>query len=259
VNRLVTAFVLGSLALTSTAEAGKIDTLYSEWDGVDTVSPFGFGSLSGSYYAQTFVALPGLAQDLTFAMRDKTVGTVDRGFDLKFRVLLAETTGSPVLTGIGSILFESTTLSLSDGADFTTFTVNLGGIDLSDGQSYAWILDAYSDFELGKDGDSAAIAFNPSSAGVTGNEHFAFLNAENDGQTRSQHFDAGVWSGISSPLRSSMAFELTFNEFHENQPLPGNGDPTTNPNPVPEPSTLILFPLGLLGLALKRRNVDLCI
>ncbi|MEX2187671.1 MAG: hypothetical protein WD875_12785 [Pirellulales bacterium] len=231
------------------SNAAVIETLYSTWDGTDTISPFDFGSLRGQYYAQTFEALPGLAMELTFAMRDRrNIGEIDAGYPMRFRVLLAETIGSASDPDLSTIIFESSALSLPDGSNWTTFTVNLGGIDLMDGSTYAWVLDAYSDFVLGMDGGAASVAYiaEPQAGG-----HAMFLNADNDGHPRSTHFANGVWAD----QPGSMAFELTFDESHVDQPLP---QPPTLPPPlddIPEPASVIVWALLVVvgtGLAWRQ-------
>jgi hypothetical protein len=41
------------------------------------------------------------------------------------------------------VLFESATISVPTDLDWTTIDVGLGGLDLVDGETYAWVLDGF--------------------------------------------------------------------------------------------------------------------
>lgn len=84
-----------------------------------------FGEPASAYYGQTFQALPGFADQLTFTLNDTGIDPDDT----KFRVLLAEWDGPDP----GVILFESDDLVVADGSGRADVTVSLGGIDLVDG------------------------------------------------------------------------------------------------------------------------------
>lgn len=99
-----------------------------------------------TYFGQSFVALPGLAQNLTFNIGNSTVTD---GID--FRVLIARTTSVLGLSQPTDVIFESGLYTLGANAgDFgasvggtgrADVTIDLGGIDLVDGVTYAWVLD----------------------------------------------------------------------------------------------------------------------
>ena len=110
----------------------------------DTIEVPLWGTLSGfnlmePYRGQIFIAESGLVQKLTVFM-----GGSDADSGTNFRVLLAgvDTTGTFRLT---NVLFESTVLNVPfDRTRKTyTYTLDLGGIPLTGGKSYAWVLDAY--------------------------------------------------------------------------------------------------------------------
>jgi len=146
-----------------------------------TLSGFGSGE---PYRGQTFKAVSGLAEKLTvfLAGADVTGG-------LNFRVLLTEvdTTSGFRLT---NVLFESNILNVPFDRSTTiyTFTVDLGGIVLTGGRSYAWVLDSF-----GIDGDGLRTArtgicrFDCYADGVA----FGHLGPFT-GSTRDDHF-AGPW------------------------------------------------------------------
>lgn len=105
-----------------------------------TLSGFGSGRLLDEHYrGQTFKAVSGLAEKLTVFLG----GEYDTD-GLNFRVLLTEvdTTSGFRLT---NVLFESNILNVPFdlSREIYTFTVDLGGILLTGGRSYAWVLDAY--------------------------------------------------------------------------------------------------------------------
>ena len=180
-----------------------------EADVIDV--PLG-GSFSGfsasTYRGQTFVALPGKAEELTFY-----VGPSPDAGGVNFHVLLTEidTSGGFVFFPT-TVLFESATLNTGVGAPTpspTPFTVELGGIPLVAGQTYAWILDAY--VELASNGNNSA------DTGLAS----IFDDIYPDGVmisrslgpfptgTRDDHFASGL--GASHP-RFDLAFTLTFSE-----------------------------------------------
>lgn len=243
--------VLAGFAMTTRPARGdSIDNLYANWDGMWSVHPFYAQWLNVHYYAQTFIALPGLAYDLTFAMKDDS-SSASPPADLIFRVLLAETTGSTLNPGIGNILFESSPLRLEGASDYRAFTIDVGGIDLVDGSTYAWILDPYSDYESGYQSLSAALAFTGAPATPAyENGHFMSLTIANDGRARSEHLLAD-WQDHTG---SSMAFEITFDERHIDRPLPSQ-DGGNDVSGVPEPSSfVVLTGLGAMGLVIACRN-----
>ena len=171
------------------------------------------GSTSGfnviaTYRGQTFVALPGLAEELTFYLSR----SVDAG-GVNFRVLLTEvdTSGGGII--LTTVLFESATLNTGTGSSspLNPFTVELGGIPMVAGQTYAWILDAFVELES-----------NPGFRGADNGLHSIFppdfypdgiFIEKNLGPfpvgTRDEHFASGF--GGLFPF-TDMAFKLTFSD-----------------------------------------------
>jgi PKD repeat protein len=168
-----------------------------------------FGEPNAAYFGQSFVAPAGFVEDLTFQV-SHTAGTDA----VEFHVLLCTTNGGTGNTiWPDSVLFESTTLSVPPGSGLTEFTVNLGGIDLVDGATYAWVLDAFvtQDGFEGKGGVGARSGY--------ADGHAFFLQPS--GGTRSSHFSSGLdWNDFEN---DDLAFELTFSS--------GNEDPVADAGP----------------------------
>jgi len=145
-----------------------------------------WGTLSGfnlgePYRGQTFKAISGLAEKLTVFLG----GEYDSG-GLNFRVLLTEvdTTSGFRLT---NVLFESNILNVPFDLSrkIYTYTVDLGGILLTGGRSYAWVFDAYG---LGGGFAPTGICyFNCYEDGVM----FGYIGSTT-GSTRDDHFQ-GPW------------------------------------------------------------------
>lgn len=184
----VTLAALLLLVAASHAESGSITI--PENGGC---SPF--GEPNSAYYGQTFQALPGFADQLTFTLNDTGI----EPDDTEFHVLLAEWTGY----GPGAVLFESGDLSVADGSGRTDVTVSLGGIDLVDGGTYVALLDAFVLFD-GSEGTTVFVCDNGNSyAGGS----FVAYNA--DGGDRASHFELGGWLIFGT---ADLTMTLTFTE-----------------------------------------------
>jgi hypothetical protein len=92
------------------------------------------------YFAQTFTALEGSAKELSFQLRTY-LGPAPKNF----HVPITEVATSGQGMHPSRLLFESETLSLPDSlfAPPTTFTVDLGLLDLVADRSYAFVLDSF--------------------------------------------------------------------------------------------------------------------
>jgi hypothetical protein len=101
-----------------------------------------------SYTAQSFV-MPRTGRLRTLSFQLRSLLGPD-GVD--FRVLVTEVEGaqapgaSPSLI-IGAILYESPSMTLPPGSDWTTFEINLDGLLLTKGTTYFWIIDTWTDHD----------------------------------------------------------------------------------------------------------------
>ena len=129
-----TSICLLMLCLAANVDSGEINV------------PYG-GSISGfgpDYYrGQTFIALPGVANDLTIYVGDSNPlpGPVT------YHVLITEV---DTTSGIHptNVLFESGPLVTNIGYDDPPeISIYLGGLSLTVGEKYAWILDAYVELD----------------------------------------------------------------------------------------------------------------
>jgi hypothetical protein len=207
-----------------------------------------FGEQAVAYYGQTFVAPNSALDDVTIKL-----ATASGPGDLPFRVLITETSGG---TGDGvaptSVVFESATQTLPfDGSypinrqEFTLFTVSLQQLRLNAGQTYALILDAFTEYD-GVGGSAGSAVMSESYLGG----HFFYYGDDLSGG-RANHFaNAAGWIDW---LGQDLAFQIRCLEF------PGGGAtggcfPGPGPFPAPEPATLALAALGLTALGFSRRR-----
>ncbi len=156
--------------------------------------PLGGGTLTGlnshSYMGQTFIL-----QEAATAEK-LTVYLTTSGID--FRMLLVEIDTIPVPHPT-NVIYESSTISLSNAYELTPVTVNFGGIGLIAGQTYAWILDGYVEY----DGiyEFAQIAVNSSDSYTDGSLISSFASSSHT-STREENF-AGFWY-------PDMQFDMSF-------------------------------------------------
>ena len=106
-----------------------------------TGSRTGFGG--SAVLGQTFIAIGAVAEQLTVY-----VGPTSDPQGVRFRVLVTEVTTNPPF-GPTSVLFETNTLALSFAPEREpeAFTIDLHGLPLEVGRSYAIVLDACSEFD----------------------------------------------------------------------------------------------------------------
>ena len=124
-------------------------------------------------------------------------------------------------------MFESGDLSLPLLGPQTEFSVLLGGLSLTPGATYAWVLDAFvtADGVPGKSSVGEACCDDPYADG-----HFFFLNlTDGSGSTRAEHFDL-VWNDFPD---QDLAFQLFY-------------------TPIPEPGTGSAMRVGIAALAFAR-------
>lgn len=213
--RLTTLSVLLS-GVTSLADASTISVPV-------TGSLSGFGDTGEQYRAQTFTGVGGLADEITFF-----VGPTFDASGVGFHLLITEVDTSAGIHPT-NVLFESAPLLLPlfpIQFDPTPFTVALGGLPLSAGNTYAWMLDAF----VASDG-----IFSEANTGIgtyAGGVMISQPLGPFPGGTRAEHFQS-PWL-VRPDL--DLAFSLTVQD-------------TT----VPEPSTMTLLVIGLGSFISSRR------
>jgi|GEM_PF-4966624 len=192
-HRLVIAALLILFANSPKAIAATIDVPL-----VGSLSGFGSGE---PYRGQTFRALAGAATKLTVFVGQ---GTEPGG--LNFRVLLTEIDTS---NGIHptKVLFESEIFNapFSASRDLQSYSIALGGIALTEGQQYAWILDSFGigggGFRTASTGTANIFIADPYADGFS----FGSVGPFPIGSTRTDHF-AGNWFTRSSDLAFTLEF-----------------------------------------------------
>ena len=194
-----------------------------------------------SYVAQSFVAPAGSALDSVSFQLQSQAAALDNAADNVFRLLITETVGgtellNPTLIRPSTVLFESADLTMPLAGGTQLFVVNIGGLPLVGGSTYAFVLDAFVTAD-GLPGKSAvgAVAHdtNPLDNTSYNGGHFFSLNLTDAqlAQTRAQHFSA-PWNDTPD---HDIAFRAEFTA-------------------VPEPGSLALLASGLAAL-LARRGV----
>jgi len=204
------------------------------------------------FNGQTFVALPGLAEELSFHLgpsAQSSTGVVD-GVD--FRVLITDIRDEKIPT---NVVFESELFTMGPtlGNSGTPIeagvvTVNIGSIDLVDGATYAWILD----FVTGADGIE----------GYTGTRLYYRStplkpDVYPDGNYVGMKFDLELNGPISAwydAPDSDMLFRLSFSEGGIPNPEPMIIREFEYRLPIPEPSSILLMGAGLIGLVGFRKK-----
>lgn len=196
----------------------------------------GLGPRGGNYYrGQTFLGPGGLAGELTVY-----AASPDRG-KAKARLLLIEVDTS---SGIHptNVLFESEILPIGHGFPPTPITVNLGGIPLEAGETYAWILDTLADYDpLNEWGGEVGADFGASDGdGVPISLPTGPFPPPGD---RNDHFAMNWFTGDSGFL--DFAYRLTFSPFLA-ESVAVDIRPQGCPNPLPIPSNGTL-PVSIVG------------
>jgi len=204
-----------------------------------------------TYFGQSFVALPGLAQDLTF--RAVKGGQPQDGNDgIDFRLLIAETSVVNGLYTPTTIVYSSGVFTLGpqqgafgDSVAGPDITLNLGGLDLVDGAVYEWVLDTVTPAD-GVEGSGSVFYRHPDQPDIAGNSSVLVWDLDAASPTQ-------PWINVAS---IDLAYRLTFSDGGEAHPdLPSLGTlPVAAASSVPEPATSALMLLGLLLAALAARS-----
>ena len=222
----------------STITTGPVET-YAGGFG-ERVSPIANNT---SYVAQSFIAPTGFLTQLSFELQSQSPG-VDNVDDNTFHLLITETAGGteallPESIYPTNVVFESGDLNMPLSGGTQLFTVNLGVLDLLDGATYAFILDAFvSPPANGLPGKSAvgirAHDVDPTDLTSYNGGHLFSLNLTDAtaAMTRAQQFNQPLaWNDT---VDHDIAFTLTF-------------------DPIPEPGSFALLATGLAILAARRK------
>ena len=191
----------------------------------------GFGPSSESYRAQTFVALDERANSLTVYLKNQTGSG-----PIQFRVLVTEFTNTNGFHPT-NILFQSK-ISLAPFGGIGSppvalpFTLDLVGLALEKGKSYAWILDSFVTGIPTPPLLPSAIT-GISSSGIYP-QGIAYSLRSGSGGTITDHF-ALNW--IQDPFDRDWAFKMDFSP--------------TPPNPISEPFTDLLGDKDGFGMGLR--------
>ncbi len=202
----------------SNTYASQIDTT-SSWNGSSSISVF--GELHSATYGQTFLVSGSdtSLESWTFHINDN----VDSDYvDFAFYIM---DWNSGTTRATGSILYQSAAITTSNngGSDgMEAFTFNTGGVDLVSGNDYIAFISATGLFD-GEEGTSSVGSLRDESAYTDGG--FYYQNNENTSGT----WDTEGW--LSGANWGDLAFTATFSSS------------------VPEPTTILMFGVGLLGLA----------
>ena len=117
--------------------------IVDQFTQVDTFGPFGETDMA--YFAQIFTAPASVLETVQFKV-DWNSGPDN----VEFRVLVTEANVIGSQFTPGAILFESAQfVEAFDGSDttFTTVTVDVGSLALTPGRQYAFIFDAFTEFD----------------------------------------------------------------------------------------------------------------
>lgn len=225
---------------------------------IDVQPTASIGALSSAnYVGQTFVALEGVAEDITVHLGWRPVS---------FRLLVTEV---DTLGGIfpTNVLFESETLTApsSQLPLLVPYTVPLGDLNLNEGEMYAFILDAYVELTANDPIDRASVGL----ANITGTDAYPEGNyiSKDLGPfpsgTREEHFSSGFFTGFPDrDIAFTMNFTATpFCNERDRPPTRGSKPPACRPpgnpdiivNPLPPSIAMFLGGFGLLGFVARRR------
>ena len=180
------------------------------------------------YEAETFTVPVGAgpAESLSFWVRSNGPE------DFAFHILVTDWDGSP-----HNVLYESATLLVKpEYSQGHIFSLDLGHLNLTPGQRYAWIADSFVE----RDANAQLVHTGNFNLGTALMAQFLpneqLYETEEYGNTREENF-AKPWFGFSSPQQ--LAFQMTFAS-------------------VPEPSSATLLLLAVLGCyaTCRRRSMS---
>jgi hypothetical protein len=229
------------LAGTTGARADWIENyrIGSWWNQVGDNSAGPYGAIP--YIGQTFQALGGVAQSLEIAVHPYDP------LEPSMRFHLLITTLQPNGHNPGTILFESNTIAAPAG-QLSKIAINLDGVPLTAGQTYAFVLDF---FTPGKGGQGGVVSSNPALDRLDDYPHGSVIyppyfslfdqNGKLFSTSRADHFN-GPWFDVGST--ADLAFRMQFGPSALSIPDATITPIWFDPRDAPEPSSLVLCAVG---------------
>jgi len=241
------------LAATTCARADYIGDfrIGSWWNGVGDSSAGPYGAVP--YVGQTFLAPGGVAQTL-----DVAVHPYDQ-LEPSMRFHLLITTLQPNGSNPATVLFESPTIAAPAG-QLSKITINLHGVPLPAGQTYAFVLDF---FAPGKGGQGGVVASsmndgNPHQVDVypggtvISPRYFSLFDQSGKlfSTSRQDHFNV-PWLAVGPSV--DLAFQMQFGPSALTVPDAVITPIWFDPVDAPEPTSLFLsLAGGVLGFSARR-------
>lgn len=192
---------------------------------------YDFGETNTATYGQTFnlaAEQDNVLDSVTFQI--KHTSSPDA---IDFAFYLYDWNGSNIT---GSSLFESSMMSTSSTNIWETFTVNLGGVVLSNEKDYVWLVSASNFFDclegIGRIASNVGGGYNRG--------HFIFMNNGNDFSKLFTGTFTQTWCSS-----DDLAFTMELST------------PSSEPAPIPEPRTILLLLFGIVGMVGIKKYVIL--
>jgi hypothetical protein len=240
------------LAAATSARADWIENfrIGSWWNGVgdNSAGPYG----ASPYVGQTFQALAGGAQSLEIAVHPYDP------LEPSMRFHLLITTLQPNGNNPGKVLFESPTIAAPSG-QLSKIAINLHGVPLTAGQTYAFVLDFFTPGKGGQGGvvmssnNSGSPDFYPQGTAIFPSFYSSLFDSSGKlySTSRQDHFNV-PWSNAGT--YGDLAFRMQFGGAASNGPDATITPIWLDPRDAPEPSSFVLGGTAMLLGCFARRK-----